>query len=171
MREGQKTFTARRLRRDETLAEKRLWEQLRNRQLDGLKFVRQAPVGPYVADFLCRELNLVIEVDGATHSTAAEIAYDAARTEKLEQLGFRVLRIQNDEAVSGMDELLTVIREALACLPSSPPLLRNGSPSSPAEEAGEDKTSSPARREKRGSHRVSDGIGEGPLAQKGSLQS
>lgn len=137
MREGQKAYTARRLRRDETLAEKRLWEQLRNRQLDGLKFVRQAPVGPYVADFLCREMGFIIEVDGATHSTGAEIAYDTARTEALGKFGYKVLRVQNDEVINGMDELLTVIREALARVPSPPPSHSDGSPSSPASGRGQ----------------------------------
>ncbi len=168
MREGQKTFTARRLRRDETFAEKRLWEQLRNRQFEGLKFVRQAPVGPYVADFLCREMNLIVEVDGATHATDAETVRDQQRTLHLNDLGYTVFRVQNDEVINGMDEALTLIREALACIPSSPPLLRNGSPSSPASRE-KTRTSSPAQRERKGAHRASDGIGEGPLAQKGRV--
>ena len=96
MREGQKTFTARRLRHGETPAEKRLWEQLRNRTLDGYKFVRQAPVGPYITDFMCRTEKLVVEADGATHSTAAELEQDRIRTQNLEAQGFRVLRFQND---------------------------------------------------------------------------
>ena len=132
MREGQKTFTARHLRKDETLAEKRLWEQLRNRTLDGQKFVRQSPVGPYIADFMCRESWLIVEVDGATHATTAEIEHDRIRTHHLESQGYRVLRFQNDEVVNGMDEVLTIIRSALARVPSPPPSLRDGSPSSPA---------------------------------------
>jgi very-short-patch-repair endonuclease len=170
MREGQKTFTARRLRRDETFAEKRLWQQLRNRQFEGLKFVRQAPVGPYIADFLCRELKLILEVDGATHSTDAELARDRQRTHHLKDLGYMVFRLQNDEVVNGMDEVLTLIREALARVPSSPPLLRNGSPSSPVSRE-KTEMSSPAQRQRKGAHRASDGIGEGLLAQKGRIAS
>ena len=132
MREGQKTFTARHLRKDETPAEKRLWEQLRNRALEGHKFVRQSPVGPYVADFMCRGSRLIIEADGPTHSTADEIEYDLARTRHLEAQGFRILRFQNDEIINGMDEVLTIIRSALAQIPSPPPSLCDGSPSSPA---------------------------------------
>ena len=132
MREGQKTFTARSLRKDESHAEKRLWAQLRNRTLDGCKFVRQSPVGPYIADFLCREAKLVIEADGATHSKPAEIERDRARTRYLEAEGYRVLRFQNDEIINGMDDVLTVIRSALAHIPSPPPSLCDGSPSSPA---------------------------------------
>ena len=136
MRTGQKTFTARRLRRDETFAEKRMWEQLRNRQLDGAKFVRQAPVGAYVADFLCRETKLIVEIDGATHSSDAEVRHDALRTAHLERMGFSMLRLQNDEVIHGMDEVLTLIRDALARCPSPPPSPCDGSPSSPASGRG-----------------------------------
>jgi len=136
MRGGQKTFTARRLRKDETTAEKRLWEQLRNRTLDGHKFVRQAPLGPYIADFLCRESRLVIEADGATHSTPDEVARDRARTDFLAAQGYRVLRFHNDEIINGMDEVLTIIGSALARVPSPPPSPCDGSPSSPASGRG-----------------------------------
>lgn len=132
MREGQKTFTARRLRQDETVAEKRLWGQLRNRTLDGHKFVRQSPIGAYIADFICRDSRLIVEVDGATHSTAVETERDRARAHCLEAHGYRLLRFQNDEIINGMDEVLTIIRGDLARVPSPPPSLRAGSPSSPA---------------------------------------
>jgi very-short-patch-repair endonuclease len=139
MREGQKTFTARNLRKDESLAEKRLWEQLRNRTLGGHKFVRQAPAGPYVADFMCRAEKLVIEADGATHSTSTEREHDRARTRFLEAEGYRVLRFQNDEILNGMDEVLTIIRSALARYPSPPQSPCDGSPSSPASGRGHEK--------------------------------
>ncbi|MBL8895066.1 MAG: DUF559 domain-containing protein [Rhizobiales bacterium] len=113
MREAAKLSIARDLRRDSTLAEKRLWEQLRNRKLDGFKFVRQAPVGPYIADFLCREGGLIVEVDGATHSTAVELASDRRRTEALGTIGYRVIRVQNEEVIHGMDQTLALILEAL----------------------------------------------------------
>lgn len=113
MREAAKLSTARDLRRGGTIAEKRLWEQLRNRKLAGLKFVRQAPVGPYIADFLCRERNLIVEVDGATHSTAAELANDKRRTEALAALGYRVIRVQNEGVMRGLDQTLVLILVAL----------------------------------------------------------
>ena len=113
MRAEAKTRFARQLRKSETLAEKRMWEQLRNRQFEGLKFVRQATVGPYVSDFLCRERHFIIEVDGATHSSADEIEKDGNRTSTLKTLGYRVFRVQNDEVLNGMDEVLTKVREAL----------------------------------------------------------
>ena len=132
MREGQKTFTARSLRGQETQAEKRLWEQLRNRTLGGHKFVRQSPAGPYVADFMCRGAKLIIEVDGATHATAAETERDRDRTSDLEAQGYHVLRFQNDEIINGLDEVLTIIRSTLARFPSPPPSHSDGAPSSPA---------------------------------------
>jgi very-short-patch-repair endonuclease len=161
MREGQKATAARRLRRDETFAEKRLWEQLRNRKLGGHKFVRQSPAGPYVVDFVCRTSKLMVEVDGATHSTPAELAYDQARTGYLEAQGFRVLRFQNDEILSGMDGVLTAIMQALGHSPSPTPSLRDGSPSSPAGGRGHSapRSSSPARGRGRGPNEVGGGEG------------
>ena len=64
-----KTERARRLRRDPTDAEKKLWYRIRARSLGGHKFVRQEPIGPYVVDFVCREQRLVVEVDGGQHAT------------------------------------------------------------------------------------------------------
>ena len=90
-----------------------MWEQLRARRVMGLKFVRQHPIGPYFADFACRQAKLVIEVDGATHSTAAELKHDHTRAAFLHQQGYRVLRISNDEVMNGIYEVLTLIRSAL----------------------------------------------------------
>ncbi len=117
MRKGAKLRVDRNLRRTETLAEKRLWEQLRNRTLDGLKFVRQAPFGPDVIDFLNREHQFIIETDGATHSTDAEVIYDSRRTAFLAVESYRVIRFQNDEILNGMDEVLTLIIDVLQNLP------------------------------------------------------
>ena len=101
---------ARQFRRDSTLAEARLWEQLRAKRLDGFNFARQHPVGPYFADFACRSQRLIVEVDGATHSTEKELEYDDRRTGLFNKLGYRVFRISNDQVLNGMDEVLTLIR-------------------------------------------------------------
>ena len=113
LREGAKVYSARSLRKNETLAEKRLWEQLRNRTLEDFKFSRQVPVGSYIVDFVCREQRLVVEVDGATHSTDDELAQDNRRTEFLKSEGYDVIRFQNEEILNGMDEVLTLILQAL----------------------------------------------------------
>ena len=113
MRENQKTESARQLRIDSTPAEKRLWDQLRNRQLENAKFRRQAPIGLFIVDFICLDKKLIIELDGWTHSTEAEVANDIRRTAFLESQGFKVIRFQNIEIKDGMDEVLTLIKQAL----------------------------------------------------------
>ena len=109
MRPKRKLNQARELRKNSTPAEAKLWGQLRNRQLEGFKFLRQATIGPYIVDFLCRKKKLVIELDGWTHSSPEELAYDARRTAFLNAEGYRVVRFNNSEALQGMDELLAMI--------------------------------------------------------------
>ena len=121
MRDGAKTELARQLRKTETVAEKRLWQELRNRKPDGCKFIRQATAGPYVADFLCREHAPIVEVDGATHSSDADIWPDRQRTAHLERPGFKAIRLQNVEVPEAMDQALMMIRTALSHSPSSAP--------------------------------------------------
>ena len=104
-----KTNRSRVLRANETSAEAKLWSELRNRQLAGLKFVRQAPVGYYFADFLCRERRIIVEIDGGTHSTVEELASDAAREAELHRLGFRVFRAWNDEIYDNIDGVLDAL--------------------------------------------------------------
>ncbi|MFM5522505.1 endonuclease domain-containing protein [Aeromonas jandaei] len=100
---------AKRLRRDATLAEQKLWQQLRNRRLAGLKFRRQMPIGPYVVDFICLEQGLVIEVDGSQHGTQANQMHDEVRTAYLNQQGFRVIRVWNNDVLSQMEVVLAHI--------------------------------------------------------------
>ena len=97
------------LRRNATECEKRLWAALRNRQLDGFKFRRQATVGPYVVDLLCAEHRLIIEVDGGQHSEEA----DLPRTRFLEGQGYSMIRFWNHEVVENLDGVLASIRQAL----------------------------------------------------------
>ncbi|MFB2874478.1 endonuclease domain-containing protein [Aeromonas jandaei] len=100
---------AKRLRRDATQAEQKLWQQLRNRRLAGLKFRRQMPIGPYVVDFICLEQGLIIEVDGSQHGTQANQMHDEARTAYLNQQGFRVIRVWNNDVLSRMEVVLAHI--------------------------------------------------------------
>ncbi len=104
---------ARRLRRAQTPAEARLWPGLRDRRLQNHKFARQYSIGPFTVDFLCREANLVVEVDGATHSTDSEIAYDERRTAYLKSRGFRVVRVLNDDIYRHFDDVMDMILLAL----------------------------------------------------------
>ena len=88
---------ARSLRKEDTQAERLLWEALRDRRLGSFKFVRQLPIGPYFADFACRERKLVVEVDGATHGDPAELAHDAQREQFLNAQGWRIHRCWNED--------------------------------------------------------------------------
>ena len=92
-----------------TSAEARLWARLRNRGLRGHKFVRQAPIGPFFADFLCREQRVVVEVDGVTHASDHEIAADAKRAEAIEQHGFQIFRITNADVDTNIEGVLTAL--------------------------------------------------------------
>jgi very-short-patch-repair endonuclease len=96
----------RRLRRQATDAETRLWFALRDRRLGGFKFVRQEAIGPYIVDFVCREKKLIIEVDGGQH---AENARDRVRDDALTAAGYRVLRFWNSDALSNTDGVLCTI--------------------------------------------------------------
>ncbi len=105
------TGAARVLRRHSTDAERVLWRHLRNRQLKGKKFRRQAPIGPYVVDFVCHEARLVVEVDGGQHAQARD--RDQARDAWLRSQGYRVLRFWNNEVLRNTQGVLERIAEEL----------------------------------------------------------
>lgn len=108
MREAQwqsKQF-AKELRRAQTDAEKKLWSRLRNKQLGGYRFRRQHPIENFISDFVCVKERLIVEVDGVTHDTEAERAYDKFRTQALEGHGWRVIRYANDAVFDNLNEVL-----------------------------------------------------------------
>lgn len=102
---------ARLLRKNMTDAEQRIWRALRLRQILGVKFRRQHPIGPYIADFVCIESKLIVEVDGGQHADQAP--YDEDRTQWLEAKGYRVLRFWNNDVLGNMEGVLARILEAL----------------------------------------------------------
>lgn len=102
---------ARALRNDTTDAERALWQVLRGRQLQGFRFRRQVPVAGFVADFLCPQARLIVEVDGGQHQ--AQEAHDAARTAVLVGLGYRVLRYWNDDVLLRTESVLDDIYREL----------------------------------------------------------
>jgi very-short-patch-repair endonuclease len=104
---------ARRLRRQTTDAEKRLWRALRKFDLEGSHFRRQIPIGPYIADFGCMAARLLIEVDGSQHGDDRKRAYDAARTRWLAKEGYRVLRFWNNDISNNMNGVLEAIYAAI----------------------------------------------------------
>jgi very-short-patch-repair endonuclease len=106
---------AKKLRREQTALETRLWHEIRAKRLDDWKFRRQVPIGPYVVDFVCFEARLIVEVDGPLHRQAENRMRDAKRDAVLKERGFRILRFDADVALGRMVE---DIRRALR----SPPL-------------------------------------------------
>ncbi len=105
---------ARELRQNLTPAEAFLWSALRNRQLQGLRFRCQHPVGSFILDFYCPSCKLVVEVDGEIHDN--QIEYDEARTVKLAEYGYRVLRFKNKEVINDLPKVLAQI-ESVALSP------------------------------------------------------
>ena len=101
------TERARSLRRDATPAERALWAYL-SRSQTGAKFSRQMPVGPFFADFLCRELSLVVELDGFSHDVASE--RDGPRDAWMAAHGYTVLRFANDDVRENVESVVTTIR-------------------------------------------------------------
>ena len=108
--------TARRLRQNLTQAEESLWSTLRLRQLAGLKFRFQHPIGRFIVDFYCPSCKLVIEVDGEIHTQ--QQAYDKARTKQLQSFGYRGLRFTNEEVLNDLQTVLAcIIQTAQASFP------------------------------------------------------
>jgi adenine-specific DNA-methyltransferase len=122
----QKLDRARRLRREQTDVEKALWQALRSRQLDTLKFRRQHTIGPFIADFCCVKSKLIIELDGEQH--ALDTDADERRSDFLAQRGYRVLRFWNHEVLTNIQGVLERILESTRHHSKSP----SSSPSPPA---------------------------------------
>ncbi|HEY8565776.1 MAG TPA: DUF559 domain-containing protein [Beijerinckiaceae bacterium] len=111
-----RTTRARELRRGQTEAEAKLWQRLKGRQLAGHKFVRQEPIGPYYADFACRERHLIVEADGSQH---AESQHDQVRDACLRSRGYTVLRFWNHDILTNTDSVIDTIYASLH--PEPPP--------------------------------------------------
>jgi len=116
---------ARRLRRDMTDAERKLWWHLRRLPIEHSHFRRQATIGPYFADFACHERRLVIEVDGAQHNQPENVIRDTERSIYLQSQGYRVLRFWNNDVLKNingvLEAILAAMREGEAHPPPLPP--------------------------------------------------
>lgn len=108
---------ARNLRKNPTDAERKLWILLRHKQLDGYRFRRQQPVGPYVADFFCASEKLIVELDGDQHGADKNLEKDQARTTWLNKKGYRVLRFANHEIF----KMPSIVKESIWRALTSPP--------------------------------------------------
>jgi very-short-patch-repair endonuclease len=110
---------ARALRRALTPAEIALWTRIRGRQLGGFKFARQEPIDRYYVDFVCREQRLIIELDGGQHSERPE---DKQRDSALRALGYRVIRIWNNDVIDNLGGVLQRLLSELEKQPLTPSL-------------------------------------------------
>jgi len=99
------------LRRNQTAAENKLWQELRGRRCGGYKFRRQYIIDDYIVDFICVSKKLIIEVDGPTHEGREN--YDETRTEHIRQRGYRVIRFTNAEVLDETDAVVEGIFDAL----------------------------------------------------------
>jgi very-short-patch-repair endonuclease len=120
MREDEKRSRrlAKEFRHNLTRAETILWSRLRREAIARMRFRRQHPIGSYVADFACIPAMLVVEVDGGTHSTAEELEHDRRRDAYMRSLGWRIVRVQNDDIYRNSDRVLDMIY-ALATHPAN----------------------------------------------------
>ncbi len=100
---------ARELRRDQTDFECRLWARLRRKQIQGVQFYRQRPVGQYIVDFYAPSVGLVVELDGSQHLEERVSDYDARRTDFLRSVGLEVLRFGNEDVVEDLEAVVGVI--------------------------------------------------------------
>ncbi len=108
---------AKNLRQTGTPTEEIMWKRLRNRQVQGLKFRRQQPIGPYIVDFYCAEINLIIEIDGDVHCIPSQVTIDQQRQQFLLSRGYTILRFTTNEVLKNIEGIL----ELLVSYPSPHP--------------------------------------------------
>ena len=116
------TVNAKRMRREPTPAELKFWYQVRDRRLEGFKFRRQVPIGRFIADFICIEHRLIIEIDGGQHAGSEK---DARRDAHMASSGYRILRFWNADVLTNMDGVIDTVLAALA-VPPHPALSPDG---------------------------------------------
>lgn len=103
----------RELRNNQTLAEKKLWQKIRRKQLHDIQFYRQYGIGSYIADFYSPVLKLCIEIDGDQHYTEIGKEYDEERDNYIESLNIKVIRFRNSEVIEHTDEIVTKIKREI----------------------------------------------------------
>jgi len=105
---------SRELRKDLTEAEKLLWSKIRLKQLRGILFYRQKPLGEYIVDFYCPKAKLVIEIDGSQHNKQDAVEYDKVRSEFLKSMGLSTLRFNNNNVLGNIERVIQIIEEKLS---------------------------------------------------------
>ena len=107
------TTVARKLRRDQTPAERRFWEIIKSYRTDGWHIRRQSPIGPYIVDFACKQANVIFEIDGDSHYWDSGITKDAVRTAYLEGRGYTVIRFTNLDVMTNPEGIWHEVGSAL----------------------------------------------------------
>ena len=102
---------AKELRTNMTVQERKLWQIIRNRKFYGYRFLRQYIIGNYIVDFLCKEKNIIIEIDGGQHNQIDDINYDNKRTEYLNSKGYIVIRFWNNDVDNNMQGVFDKLKE------------------------------------------------------------
>ncbi|NNE58548.1 MAG: endonuclease domain-containing protein [Hellea sp.] len=129
--------TAPKLRRDQTKPEAIFWNTVRNRQFRKLKWRRQVPIDRYIADFVCEEEKLIVELDGGQHADDDARVYDEKRTKILEQYGYRVVRFWNSQVLEDLDHVLRVLDACIGQVSPHPAAAKAARTSSQGEESKE----------------------------------
>jgi very-short-patch-repair endonuclease len=106
-----------------TRAETLLWRYIKAHHIHRLSFRRQAPMGAYIVDFVCHDRRIVVELDGETHDFEDQLKRDQKRDAWLKSRGYVVLRFANDDVLSNLEGVVTVIREIANTRPGPPPSL------------------------------------------------
>jgi len=118
MRGKLNTELGRKLRHDETPAERVLWQRIRDRQIEGIKFRRQQPIGDYIVDFMSCDRKLIIEIDGGQHNEDLALGQDEIRTRWLTNRGYHLMRFWNNEVLGNLDGVMARIQEEISKSPS-----------------------------------------------------
>ena len=134
--EGKSRLLAKRLRRSMTHAEVLLWQQLRHDSVDGLRFRRQHPIGPYVADFACVPIKLVIELDGATHGSDSQVAHDRRRSAYMARQGWKKIRFSNFDMYDDLPGVMEAIWRTVRRVKRTPSTTASRRSPSPASGGG-----------------------------------
>ena len=117
---NKKNILARILRKNQTPQESKMWNILRNQQIRGCKFRRQYPIGEYIVDFVCKEIKLIIEIDGGQHNEKQNITSDELRTKYLEEKGYKVIRFWNNEVDKNLEGVYEKIVSTIMEIQPSP---------------------------------------------------
>jgi len=115
-----KNILARILRQNQTPQERKIWNIIRNQQIRGCKFRRQYPIGEYIVDFVCKEIKLIIEIDGGQHNKNQNIINDENRTKYLEAKGYKVIRFWNNEVDKNLEGVYSKIVSTIIEIQPSP---------------------------------------------------